>query len=134
MDAYSFGMLALWLLFSKTQDAGKSDFLGETAESNAIHDLAKQLLMNFFGLDMKRKDLLTEFFGLSLALEVSQRTADMHAFLFLLIRCKENPVSQDLDYAKAFGSCFAPQREHTSPKFMEKFEGSHLSCFWVTEK
>jgi len=85
MDAYSFGMLCLWLLFynrSPDQDRNfREDF--EESQKEPLSP-ACELLGTEIELQDQRKDDLRKLFTSTLARDLAERTADFTGLLQLL--------------------------------------------------
>ena len=92
MDAYSFGMLCLWLLFFSTQGEGNDEGKNGGSFRNALQrrgpalGLASVLVASETRFDKEGRENLRELFRLTLERDPLQRSSDFAKFASLLGR------------------------------------------------
>jgi serine/threonine protein kinase len=86
MDAYSFGMLCLWLMFYNTIEYPDRNFLNDLESEDKLPPLAlaHQLIMTTTGLDDKWQSNLRQVFNLTLVHDQGRRCSDFVHLLRLL--------------------------------------------------
>ena len=85
MDAYSFGMLAFWLLFYNTMEDTVLDFGHEIKKSSIkILDRALTLVENSQDIESENKSLIKKFFEITLNDDPERRSSDFRLFGKLL--------------------------------------------------
>ena len=85
MDAYSFGMLCLWLLFYNKRANGNRNFKKDLEDSQKrVSDYASELLRASSDLDSREKDDMQKVFSSTLTQDPIERTASFNELLKLL--------------------------------------------------
>lgn len=85
MDAYSFGMLCLWVLFYNKEANRDRSFKMDLEDSHRkVSDYASQLLRAKPDLENREKNHLQKVFGSILAQDPAERTANFGELLELL--------------------------------------------------
>ena len=90
MDAYSFGMLCMWLLFYNIHGNDSSGFYEDTKSAQATLVLARKLTIEAVGSEAQQIQKLTRLFDSTLAIDPTDRSADFGALLRLLVPCNED--------------------------------------------
>lgn len=86
MDAYSFGILCLWLIFYNSKEYPDRNFLDDLESDDKLPalDLAHQLITTSTRLDDERRSSLDQVFNLILAGDQDERSSDFEQLLYLL--------------------------------------------------
>ena len=85
MDAYSFGMLCLWLLFYKNNSRPDRELEGVLEDANTqVLDHALGLVDKTAFIDVQQKDNIQKLLRLTLSREPMERTSDFCEILQLL--------------------------------------------------
>lgn len=88
MDAYSFGMLCLWLLFGRMTTARDGNIEGDPEISEDILEYSPGLTEETLHLSDQVDYSFHNLFKQSLSQDPAQRTADFSTFLELLSSCR----------------------------------------------
>lgn len=87
MDAYSFGMLCLWLILYMSLDSPEAmvgQFENLSERSGDMYDAATSLIESHVGLQTPRKEKLDKLFSLTLINDPNCRSFDFDQFLSYL--------------------------------------------------
>jgi hypothetical protein len=84
VDAYSFGLLCLWLLFYTGQEGDEFSFWSSLHSGYQALTLARQLLSKNSKFDGRQKQNLSELFELTLTRSPFDRSSDFGKFWNLL--------------------------------------------------
>lgn len=84
MDAYSFGMLCLWALFSENEEYPNMAYLEQLKSEDKLPTLAHKLIATTAGLDLEQKENLNLLLSSTLVSNPDKRNLDFKRLLQLL--------------------------------------------------